>query len=111
MLLAVTLQDEYHYIARRKCDTVIRLMEWGIESKRFLVAHVCRNDKRRLFDGAQDRKRRVQHDARFGRAVDVLVGVADGDGAGRFSKTATDGADAQRDGRQERQGAQDVIAW
>ena len=54
VLLAVTFQNQHHHVAGRERGAVGGLVEWGIECGRLLVAHVVRDDKRRLFQGPED---------------------------------------------------------
>ena len=110
MLFAVTFQYQHHNVAW--CESAIpgRLVEWGIEGLRLLFAHIIGNNKRRLFQCPEDGERRVKHDTSLGRTIDILVGVADGDGAGRLGETASNGTDTQWDGNQQRYRLNEIIS-
>ena len=56
-------------------------MEGGVEGVELCGVEVSGVGKGGLAHGADEREGGVEHDGGFGRLVDVLVGVADGDGA------------------------------
>ena len=84
-------------------------MEGCIEGIHLGVGHVVGDDEGFLADGADEGEGGVEYDGCFGRTVDVLVGVADGDGANGGGEASPHAADGEGNGDEEGEGVGEVV--
>ena len=76
-------------------------MDRRIEGIHLGIGHVVWMYEGFLTDGTDEGKGGVKHDSGLGGTVDVLVGVAEGDGTDSFGKASTHSADGKWDEKQE----------
>ena len=96
VLFSKTFKNDNHHIHWSELGGIGRNMNWREDAFHLLLWHVVRSDERSLVECANDGKRRVEHDARFAGLVDILVGIADGDGASGCGEAATHTSNAER---------------
>lgn len=84
-------------------------MEWRVDVVELLAGEVLRVGERLLADGTDESEWRVEDKCGVGRAIDVLIGVADGDGPRGGGEPAAHTAYHERDVDHERNDRQGVI--
>ena len=98
VLFAEALQDEHHHVHRAELCRVGGLVNGRIQRQSLPVAHVMRRGEGTLRQRAEDGKGSVEYDARLDGAVDVLIGIADGDGTHGMGETAAHATDGEGNG-------------
>ena len=97
ILTPETLDNKHHDVLLRHGQGVGGNMDGGK-----VLLHLCfalkilRNDKHGLADGSIKGEGRVEHQGGLDRTIDILVGIADGDGAHSRNKAATDACHHER---------------
>ena len=111
ILLAHALDDEYNHVLVRVAQFIHYRMkvDRAIGGLHLLIGHIIGGDKCFLAEATDHRERRVQHYRRLNRAIDILVSVADGDGASARRDTAADAHDGQRNHYQQGNSLRDII--
>ncbi len=109
VLLTETFEDDDHNVGSGGIDRCWR-MEGGVKGVDLIGGKVVGDGESRFTHGADKGEGGVEDYGSFSRLVDVLVGVADGDGADGRGGTATHADNRQGDVEEDEEGGEkDVL--
>ena len=109
VLLAEALQNEHHHVLGLEGHAVGRLVYGRIEGACLLVGEVVGHTHGFLAQRPIYRERCIEHDARLGRTVYILIGVGDGDGAHGMGEAASHASHAEGHGKGQHQHLREIV--
>ncbi len=111
ILASEALDNQYHDVLLGHGNGVGRNMDGGEVLLHLLITlEILGHDKHGLADGTVKGEGRVKHQRSLDRTIDILVGIADGDGAHGCSEAATDACHHEGcHGSQGKEGCQVVV--
>ena len=101
VLLGHAFYNKYHHVHGAEAGTVGRHVYGRVQGFGFGIAHIVWRDERLLVQRTEDGKGSIEHDAGIERTVDILVGVADGNGSGGRCHASAHTENGKWDGQQQ----------